>query len=140
MNRKRDSLSFGPWLPYEEARTYVHGLHLPNAREWKRYYRSGQKYARLPTDPDRTYRGKGWTNWYDWLGTVPPEEPFSFEEARAFVHELRLRNWTAWKDYCRSGQKDARLPVNPNQFYREKGWTNWSDWLGTVPPEEPTSV
>jgi superfamily II DNA or RNA helicase len=55
----------------------------------------------------------------------------SFEDARAFVRRLGLKNYTEWKEHCRSGKKPADIPFAPDQLYAEAGWLGWGDWLGT---------
>lgn len=61
------------YLPFEEARDFVHGLELKNTREWFAYCRGrlkdkGKKPANIPATPHEVYRDKGWKNWDDWLG------------------------------------------------------------------------
>jgi hypothetical protein len=70
----------------------------------------------------------------DWLGTgtiVSQNMEFrAFEEATSFVQELNLKSKTEWEQYCKSGNKPADIPSNPNSTY-EKEWKGWGDWLGT---------
>ena len=55
----------------------------------------------------------------------------SFEDARKFVHALKLNNDKEWKEYCNSGNKPNDIPSAPNELYKNKGWISWGDWLGT---------
>jgi superfamily II DNA or RNA helicase len=54
-----------------------------------------------------------------------------FIEARAFVHELRLKSHPQWVAYCKSGKKPPDIPGDPRRVYVRDGWANWGDWLGT---------
>jgi len=54
----------------------------------------------------------------------------SFEEARDFVHKLKLKSGEEWKNYCKSGQKPEDIPAYPNQTYKQVGWKGMGDWLG----------
>ncbi|HEY3855608.1 MAG TPA: DEAD/DEAH box helicase family protein [Verrucomicrobiae bacterium] len=59
-----------------------------------------------------------------------------FEEARALVHTLQLRNFTEWRAFCRGdmtrlGCLPADIPATPSRTYSDMGWKNWGDWLGT---------
>ena len=54
-----------------------------------------------------------------------------FESAREFVRKLELKSAKGWRDYCKSGNKPEDIPVNPNRNYKNKGWVNLGDWLGT---------
>ena len=54
-----------------------------------------------------------------------------FEEARAFVHSLKLSSKKEWDSYRQLGNWPADIPTTPYLVYKEVGWTSWSDWLGT---------
>ena len=54
-----------------------------------------------------------------------------FEEAREFVRSLKLRNQTEWKEYLESGERPNDIPSSPDSNYKNNGWINWGDWLGT---------
>jgi superfamily II DNA or RNA helicase len=55
----------------------------------------------------------------------------SFEEARTFVRELRLKSVGAWSEYCKSRKKPSDIPTTPARMYSQTGWAGWGDWLGT---------
>ena len=75
-----------------------------------------------------------WIGWGDWLGTgnVHPSRRkyVSFEEAKEFVHTLRLKNQKEWRSYLKSGKKPTDIPSYPEHTYK-KYWIGWGDWLGT---------
>jgi hypothetical protein len=53
-----------------------------------------------------------------------------FEEARAFVRQLNLKNGIDWLDYIESGNFPTNIPKTPQQVYKDKGWNGFGDWLG----------
>lgn len=55
----------------------------------------------------------------------------SFEDARKFVHSLRLKSKHEWIDYCKSGKLPKDIPIDVRGVYLKKGWKGWGDWLGT---------
>ena len=55
----------------------------------------------------------------------------SYEEARKFVISKNIKNSNDWRVYSKSGKKPANIPANPNVVYKNKGWKNLGDWLGT---------
>ena len=57
----------------------------------------------------------------------------SFDEARKFVQRLGLKNGKEWQQYCKSGKKPDDMPYNPGGAYKNKGWANWIDFLGSDP-------
>jgi hypothetical protein len=54
----------------------------------------------------------------------------SLEEAREFVHILGLRNCEEWRKYCKSGQKPADIPPEPENYYKDQ-LRGMGDWLDT---------
>ena len=54
----------------------------------------------------------------------------SFEEARKFVHGLRLKNKAEWAEYAKSNKKPKDIPTDPSTVYKNQ-WISWGDWLGT---------
>ena len=123
-------------LPFEQAREYARSLKLKSAREWNAWYKTNHP-TNIPAHPENAY--KDWAGWGDWLGTgnvvgtnqTPKVLSLSFEEARTYVHSPGLKGFTEWVAWCKSGGRPANIPSNPNRVYRNRGWTNWGDFLGT---------
>ena len=143
---KKNWISWGDWLgtgniafknrtykTFPEAKEYVHHLSLKNYKEWKKYCGTGAKPKDIPNNPDHSYRTQ-WIGWGDWLGTgniaFKDRVYRNFEEARYFVRQQKLKNYTEWKNYCRSNNKPDDIPNSPDQVYDEK-WISLGDWLGT---------
>jgi hypothetical protein len=122
------------YLPFEEARAFARSLRLKSQIEWQNWCRSGDRPDNIPTKPRQTYKNKGWVSFGDWLGTDTIANYYRtylpFEEARAFVRILRLKNQIEWQDWCRSGDRPDNIPANPSKTYKEQGWLSWGDWLG----------
>jgi len=133
------------WMPFEEAREFVHSLGLKNHPEWNKYYKGelpekGTRPKDIPTAPNQTYKDQGWLGWGDWLGTGTVASQLfshrSFKHARKFVHSLGLKSQSEWYKYC-NGELPAKeplpedIPSNPHRTYRERGWISMGDWLGT---------
>jgi superfamily II DNA or RNA helicase len=62
--------------------------------------------------------------------------PRPFEEARTFARNLKLKDASEWRAFCkgeipRLGRLPADIPANPNQTYADLNWLSWGDWLGT---------
>ena len=58
-------------------------------------------------------------------------EYLPFEEARDYVRKLKLKSYSDWIEYCKSGKKPRDIPSVPSYAYKNKGWINTNDWLGT---------
>ena len=146
--KKKDWVSYGDWLgtgyiacrnrkylPFKEARDFVRGLNLRNSAEWRKYSKSSKKPVDIPTNPNVVYKNKGWIDMGDWLGTgyvaCKNRNYRPFEKAWTFVRKLKLRNQPEWYKYSKSSKKPVDIPANPNVVYKNKGWINIGDWLGT---------
>ncbi|HQP89141.1 MAG TPA: DEAD/DEAH box helicase family protein, partial [Thermoanaerobaculia bacterium] len=134
------------WRPFEQAREFVRSLGLRSGTEWKLYCRDGLPGRRLrprdiPTNPHIVYADAGWMSRGDWLGTGTVatflREYRPFEDARALVRSLGLRDIKEWQAYCRGGlseigvPKPDDIPNKPDSAYKDKGWAGWGDFLGT---------
>jgi superfamily II DNA or RNA helicase len=124
---------------FEEARAYVRSLGLKSAREWRVWAaKSGKRPNDIPSSPANFYKEQGWQGMGDWLGTNTM--PFqnrtyrSFEEARAFVQSLKLKDFAEWIAWTKSGNKPDDIPATPSNIYKEQGWKGIGDWLGTNTP------
>lgn len=120
---------------FKKARAFVHRLNLKDINEWRKYCKSGKKPEDIPSKPERVYKGKGWEGTGDWFGTgyVHPKfrQYLSFEEAREFIHKLHLKSTKEWGEYCKSDRKPEFIPASPARKYKDEGWINYGDWLGT---------
>jgi hypothetical protein len=60
----------------------------------------------------------------------------AFRSARKFIRSLNLKNDSEWRQYCKGeckhlDPKPDDIPTTPNIIYKDKGWVNLGDWLGT---------
>ena len=119
---------------FEEARNYVRNLGLKNTKEWNEYCKSGNKPDNIPSSPPSLYKNK-FKGYGDWLGTGViadrDREFLSFKEAREFVRKLEVKGDQDWRRYCKSGNKPDDIPANPNIVYKNNGYVNLGDFLGT---------
>ena len=122
---------------FEEAREFARSLKLKGGKEWQVHCKSGNNPEDIPSHPDRIYKNKGWTNWGDFLGSgtiasknMKGEVFWSFKKARKFVRTLKLKDNTAWKEYCKSKDKPDNITSSPNKVYKNDGWIDIPDWLG----------
>lgn len=138
-------LGFADWLgtnrlrkgeaywPYKKAREFIHALNFKNESEWREYSKSEAKPRQIPASPANVY--KEWVGAADWIGRSNPAKGYKdwlpYEDARAIVHALGLKNTKQWREYKNSSEFDLSLPRNPPGAYKGKGWKGFGDWLGT---------
>ena len=54
-----------------------------------------------------------------------------FKEARDYVRGLGLKSAIEWREWAKSIERPNNIPSNPNLFYKDQGWINWGNFLGT---------
>lgn len=66
-----------------------------------------------------------------WSAAVSRTNWRPFEEAKAFVQGLRLKNTREWKEFARSDRMPADIPNAVDRVYALAGWNGWGEFLGT---------
>jgi predicted helicase len=125
------------WRPFKDARRFARSLKYGGAADW--FLNKKALPPDIPTTPYVVYKSTGWAGWGDWLGTgnIALQKPYlSFQAARKYARSLKLLSARQWRLFYRGKLKDkgklpADIPVNPDIYYRDKGWKNWGYWLGT---------
>jgi len=129
---------------FKEARDFTRNLGLKSQTEWYKYCRGDlpgkdKKPDDIPSNPQNTYKDKGWKGYGDWLGTgtiaTSSRKYRSFEHAREFARNLKLGSYKEWRKYCQGNfrEKDHLpndIPKSPQHKYKNKGWKGWKDFLG----------
>lgn len=64
----KDWLGNERWA-FQRSREYVRELKLRSNSEWRKFSKSKLRPENIPTNPDTYYKGQGWINWPNWLGT-----------------------------------------------------------------------
>lgn len=123
---------------FRPARAFVHGLGLKSLEDWYAWCGQRDRPLDIPTNPQRTYRGKGWISFGDWLGTgtlaTRLRTYWPFPRARRFARRLGLRSQGEWRRWCQGKlvhplSKPPEMPANPWRTYAAD-WAGWKDWLG----------
>jgi hypothetical protein len=55
----------------------------------------------------------------------------SFEEARRFIHKLKLNSGKEFREFRRLNKIPKDIPSKPSNVYKNKGWFSMGDFLGT---------
>ncbi len=134
---------YSKFLPYEEARQFIHSLKLEDYKEWHKYIcgeipELPKKPKNIPSNPSGVYKDKGWIGIGDWIGSeafpYAHLEYRKFSEARKFARELGLTSSVEWVAYCKGEfkhlpPKPNDLPANVVRKYEGKGWKGFKDFL-----------
>ena len=123
------------WRPFKEALAWAHAQNIKNRNDWRKLIKSKNFPSDIPKVPTHIYKkelqGKGSGYWYGTgAKSTHQMQHRSFESARKFVRNLKLKNRQEWIKYCDSGNKPQDIAKTPSYIYKNKGWKSWSDWLG----------
>ena len=111
-------------LAFEPARKFVWFLALRDEEEWRDWCANSRRGAVfIPRDPAAAYADDGWCGWDDWLGLT-----VDFETARAWAREQGFESQQDW--WSKTAALPHRIPERPAQFFRNKGWSGYGDFLG----------
>ena len=127
-----DHLSRFSWMPFEEARAIVNEMGITSSSHFKKAKTSSKLPYNIPSHPFIIYQNTGWTNWGDFLGTKNYREIeyLPFEEAKQIVQAEGLKNNIEWREYSQT-RRPFNVPGSPDSIYKNNGWKNWGDFLGT---------
>jgi predicted helicase len=121
------------YLNFHDARTFVRQLKLKSYKEWQIYSKGLDFPMEIPKAPDHVYKTNGWNGWVDFLGNenrkIKIKDFYDFREAKLVMLNLKLKSNREWRNYCKSDQKDPKLPFNPERIYSDF-WLSWPDFLG----------
>jgi superfamily II DNA or RNA helicase len=118
-------------LSYSEARIKVAELGIKSTVQWREATQKKRIPNEIPYRPDAYYLNDGWINWKHWFNKVGPNEFYSFIEARNRIQKLNLGSVKEWKEFIEENYNHYQFPKTPDQFYKNKGWISWGDFLGT---------
>ena len=108
-------------VSYAQAKEHAREQKISSYSGWQQYCKSGNMPDNIPSHPERTYKGKDWTTWPDFLGTdnvaFKDREYLPFIEAREYVRKLKFQNRSQREQYCKSGNKPDNIPSRPDVTY-----------------------
>ena len=56
------------FITFDKARVFVKKLEIKSQKEWMEYSKSGKRPNNIPSNPQNTYKNKGWNGWAEFLG------------------------------------------------------------------------
>jgi len=65
------------------------------------------------------------------LDFMKKKKVVSFEKARKFARSFNFKNRKEWWDYWKKNKLPNDMSSNPARTYKNKGWKDWGDFLGT---------
>jgi superfamily II DNA or RNA helicase len=134
-----EGLSRFNWLPYDEARKFVHSLSLSSAKAYQKYVGGSAKNLRIPINPRGVYKNSGFISMPDFVGYDSYFTEFlSYEDAVVYLSDKTIKSVKSYRELLKSNP-NLRLPHSPWKVYSEN-WDKASGWSGflskTKSPQE----
>ena len=54
-----------------------------------------------------------------------------FKKAKEYIRSLNFNNPREYAEWTTTANRPWDIPTTPSREYKDKGWTNWTDYLGT---------
>jgi len=113
---------------FEESRKYVHALKFSGKEDYAKWAKSKERPSEIPTSPPRTYKGKGWTSWGDYLGTgtvaTQLRQYRTFREFKIFFRktaiEYGIKNKKEWINFVKNHKLPEDIPALPWIVYSKQ--------------------
>jgi len=121
-------------LSYERARQYMIEYMVPKGIvTLEQYEQLPEKPITLPADPRKHYKGKGWISADHFMGMEDGKRYLSYEDAKIWVKENLLPKGvdSIYKYRKVASELPYFMPFNPHHFYKNKGWIDGYDFMGT---------
>ena len=123
------------FIEFNKALKFSHALKLKDQKEWMAFSKSGKKPPNIPSNPQLAYKNLGWKGFGHWLGTKNVSTHgrvyLSFKAARKIIREHNFKGQKEWMQFSKSDKKPINIPARPNKVYKNNGWIDLGDWLGT---------
>lgn len=127
------------YITYNETKEYIKEnlSHIKSLSQWKKGAKNNEIPEFIPNRPERYYgyKNRGWVSWGNFLNTGRIQNNkkifLSYEESREYARNLKLKSVSEWYIICKKNIKPNNIPSAPNQQYKNKGWIDYSDFLGT---------
>jgi hypothetical protein len=115
---------------FEEARAIARTLGLKTSGEWNKIDPEYRKELKIPLDPKSYYYDSGWIGWADFLGRSDLSKHPSYEEIKKIIHPLNIKSSVDYQRNLKKYREGRSLPSHPRNYYLNKGWVSWEDFLG----------
>jgi hypothetical protein len=118
-------------ISFNEARSIIRLKKFKTIEDFKRWVKTTENIYNIPIAPDKAYLGKGWIAWWDFLDSDKNRDYLAYNEARQWALASGISSASDWKEKKKKNLLPIGMPGHPQIVYRNEGWINWSDFLGT---------
>ena len=117
---------------YQEAKKYAQKQKLKSSKEWVLHTKSKNFPNNIKKQPTNYKEFEGWGIFLG-TGTIAYQNKkfVKFQQARNYARSLHLKIKDDWYKHSKSNGFPHNIPKSPIAKYKNKGWKNWPDFLGT---------
>ncbi len=122
---------------YEESILVIRNFGFKSGNELREYVKKNGPIKGIPTAPHLEYKGKGWVNMGEWLGTgrIQTQELsklyISYQDAENWATQQNLKSSSEFRKLKKENKLPVYIPSRPHEVYKDKGWVSWGKFLGT---------
>lgn len=119
---------YNEFVTYEECKEWAIKHKITGEAHW-REFRKKNDVSKIPSNPERTYRGKGWINWPTFLENgqrSKKEEWATYQEASLWAQQNNIKSAREW--YRLGSDRPTNMPTAPESTYKDQ-WVNWPTFL-----------
>jgi superfamily II DNA or RNA helicase len=119
------------FITFKEAKKIAKEANIYNISTWKKFARGK---TNLPVDIKKFCKNNNIFNIKNFFHNYSHSEPkkyFSYREAKKKIKKLNLKNIVDFRNLSKKNLLNKKIPKVPNDFYKNKGWNGWGDFLGT---------
>jgi len=121
------------WRDFILAREFVHSLGFTREWQWNEYCKSSNIPDDIPKTPRVVYKNAGFIDMGDWIGSgrkcTRDRQWFSYEKAQKIVIKFEFSNTRKYVEWHQE-TSPLNIPVCPYKIYKNKGWKDWTHYLG----------
>jgi len=116
---------------YEAAKKYARSKNFKSFKEWREHTKSQDFPLDIPKDVINVYKSE-WESVSEFLGNrnFRRKDQYKYKEAIKVARKLNLKSVKEWRDFTKSSRFPLKMPVNPDQAYKNRGFISFPDFLG----------
>ena len=119
-----------------EAQETVRRKGIKTQKEFRERRKTDSELQQIPSAPNEAYQNKGWVSWSDYLGIngvirVTKFNQLSFRKAKSLVRRKSIKTQKEFRKRRKTDPELQQIPSTPDKAYKDEGWVNWPDFLGT---------
>ena len=115
------------YLTFEECRQFMVEKKIKTKTQFDK--QKADFPINIPRAPQHKYSETGFKNWPHFLSQNDTDF-LNYNEAKTLIQPMCLKSANEYREKFSKRELPDRLPSNPSQKYKDKGWESWGEFLG----------